>query len=242
MKCQFSACGRFVHIVALEGQQPTKKKRSVESHEINIAVLVSTYRLSQRKTTRSPPTLIHRIRVKLGTTKSLSVTKLPFTLTWTSNDVYVTSSDAILRVLRVPLFKPEKGAQEVDDMVLMPRKPVFLPESAQNRQVHYFPSKSGPDGSGELTARIIVGSETRKQIEEERGAEHGVEFSTAGCTFVGQQGEISPPIGCYVNEEVDLGGWGKSYDMTDIPVQLGIGSLDRRLERFNPDDDCDCKC
>lgn len=240
MKCQFSACGRFLHIVALEGQQPTKKR----SAEINIAVLVSTYRLSRRKTTRSPPTLIHRIRVKIGTTKSLSVTKLPFTVTWTSNEVYITCSDVILRVFRVPLFKPEKGAQEVDDMVLMPRKPIFLPESAQNRQVHYFPSKSGPDssGPGESTARIIIGSETRKQIEEEQGAEHGVEFSTTGCTFVGQQGEFSSPIGCYVNEEVDLGGWGKSYDMTDIPVQLGIGSLDRRLEKFNPDDDCDCKC
>ncbi|OAX38625.1 hypothetical protein K503DRAFT_866020 [Rhizopogon vinicolor AM-OR11-026] len=239
MKCQFSACGRFLHIVSLEGQQPTRKKHIAEKHAIHIAVLVSTYRLSRRKTTRSPPTLMLRIRVKLGSVGSLSVTKLPFTVSWTPKDVYITCSDVVLRVFRVPLFKPEKGTQEADDIVLMPRKPVFLPESAQNRQVYYFPSKNGPDGHGESTARIVIGSETRKQIEEEQGGERGVEFSAIGCTFVGQQGEFSPPIGCYVNEEVDLGGWGKSYDTTEIPVQLGIGSLDHRLERFNPDDDCD---
>jgi hypothetical protein len=117
-----------------------------------------------------------------------------------------------------------------------------MPESALNRQVHYFPSQSSPNSRGESTARIIISSETRKQFEEEQGLEHGVEFSTIGRTFVGQQGEFSPPFGCYVNEEADLGGWGKSYDATEIPGQLGIGCLDRRLERFNPEDDCDRKC
>ncbi|KAG0704006.1 hypothetical protein DFH29DRAFT_1068311 [Suillus ampliporus] len=238
MKCQFSACGRFLHIAALEGQQPIKKKDLAEQRAINIAVLVSTYRLSRRKTSRSPPTLIHRIRVKLGSKESLSVTKLPYTVTWTPKDIYITCSDMVLRVYRIPLFKPAKEAQQEEDVVLMPRKPVFLPESSSNRQVHYFPSKSNPDGRGESTARIIIGSETRKQ--EEQVLEHGVEFSAIGRTFVtGERGEISPPIGCYINEEVDLGGWGRSYDITEIPVQLGIGCLDRRLERFNPDDDCD---
>jgi hypothetical protein len=242
MKCQFSACGRFLHIVALEGQQPTKKKHSAEQKTIGIAVLVSTYRLSRTKTSRSPPTLVHRLRVKLGSTESLSVTKLPYTVTWTPKDVYVTRSDVVLRAHRIPLFKQEKGVQESEDIVLMPRKPVFLPESALNRQVHYFPSKSSSDGCGEPTGRIIISSETRKQIKEAQELEYGVEFGTIGRTFVGQQGEFSPAIGCHVNEDVDLGGWGKSYDTTEIPGQLGIGCLDRRLERFNPDDDCDCKC
>ncbi|KAG1745715.1 hypothetical protein EDB19DRAFT_459773 [Suillus lakei] len=237
MKCQFSACGRFLHIAALEGQQ-TIKRPLAEQRVINIAILISTYRLSRRKTSRSPPTLIHRIRVKLGSKESLSVTKLPYTVTWTPKDTYITCSDAVLRVYRIPLFKPEKEAlEEEEDVVLMPRKTVFFPESALNRQVHYFPSKSNPDSRGESTAHIIIGSETRRQ--EQQTLEHGVEFSTIGRTFVGLQGEISPPIGCYINEEADLGGWGRSRDITEIPVQLGIGCLDRRLERFNPDDDCD---
>lgn len=45
-----------------------------------------------------------------------------------------------------------------------------------------------------------------------------------------------------MNEDADLGGWGKSYDTTEIPGQLGVGCLDRRLERFNFDDDCDREC
>ncbi|CCM02990.1 uncharacterized protein FIBRA_05105 [Fibroporia radiculosa] len=236
MKCRFSACGRFLHIAALEGQQPVQKKGTQNRQGLDIAVLVSTYRLSSRKTSRSPPTLIHRVRVKLGNKESLSVTKLPYTVTWAANELYISCSDRLLRVHRVPLFKSAIEDQEDEDAVLVPRKPIFLPETAMNRQVHYFPSRN--EGSDEASnAHVLIGSEIRKK--ESQPLEHDVEFSTIGRTFVGLQGEFSPPIGCYLDDESDLGGWGKSYDSTEIPGQLGIGCLDRRLEKFDFDDDCD---
>jgi hypothetical protein len=58
----------------------------------------------------------------------------------------------------------------------------------------------------------------------------------------GLKGRLSPPVGCYLDEKEDLGGWGKSEDISNIPEDLGIGKLDQRREKFDPDDDCDCEC
>ena len=245
MKCQFSPCGRYLHIASLEGQRKPvsghKQKKGAPQPPLNLALLVLTYRLSVSKTTRSPPSLIHLTRINLGTVESLSVSRLPFTLTWTPEELYLTCSDITLKVYRIRLFpiSPDETTMPRGLGVLVPQKAIFLPNTARRREVYYF-----PPGAGNTDARVIIGSEARARQAQSTDAKDkffGIQTEASLCAtddVFGLRGTLSLPIGCYL-KEVDLGGWTKSNDLSEIPQDLGIGRLDRRLERFNPDDDCD---
>ena len=206
---------------------------------LNIALLVSTYRLCRHKTTKTPPTLIHRAKVHIGFRKTLSVSDLPYTLTWTADGLYFTCSAETLRVYRIRLFNNINILDKTwgEYSVLMPRETMFLPRTASQREVYYFPP---PKGS--TVARIIVGSEARgqdKDAKEKRGEQEDTSPSNVPNGVVGLEGNLSPPVGCYLDEAEDLGGWWDAKDRLNIPQALGIGRLDRRREKFDYDDDCD---
>ncbi|KAG1822542.1 uncharacterized protein BJ212DRAFT_1476967 [Suillus subaureus] len=248
MKIHFSECGEFLHIATLEaqGKAPKLKKDSEPLPPINLAVLVCTYHLSRRKTSRSPPQQIHRMKLALGQTTRLHVSKMPFTLTWTSKDLYFSCSEKSLRVYRIPLFSTtEEKAEEDLQPVWTPRKPFFLPHSAINRAVYYFPPAENKSGKQQLPARILIGSDftALKDIEpNEAEEEYGVLLVKRVIEHsVRRRGEFHPPIGCYVDEDTNLGGWVDSHARANILQDHGVGRLDPRMpvEHFNPDDDCD---
>jgi hypothetical protein len=244
MKCQFSECGQFLHIAALEGRQKPvsrrelrKQRRQHSSSEgqdtpqgkrpIRLFLLVSTYRLSNRKTTRSPPWLIHRVKVDLGDRSGFSVSKLPYTLTWTTNDLYVTASQEKLLVYRIKLFALALSDKQADNqaLVLVPRNTIFLPSTARFREVRFFPAK------GAVNARVLIGSE-----DPVPKSSKGQNDSPA--EVIGLGGVLSPPIGVYLTD-ADLGGWIPSSDVAPIIEDVGIGRLDQKVERFDQHDDCD---
>ncbi|KAK7047185.1 hypothetical protein VNI00_006851 [Paramarasmius palmivorus] len=239
MKCHFSACGQYLHIVALEGQRKPAKTKKPRIQALKLALLVATYRLSSRKTTRSPPTLIHRTRVDLGSTHSLNVSSLPFSLTWTPDYLYFAASKRSLNVHRIRLL-PEGSeglpSTAVDrNAVLVPKKPIFLPDSASERRVHFFP------GNSDSQARIIIGGETRQSavyMSNQTEMLHVIDTPSRR-DVKGLEGMLSPPVGCYVDEQTDLGGWVRSGDRLQVPDDMGIGKLDRRREKFDYEDDCD---
>ncbi|KAJ7606848.1 hypothetical protein FB45DRAFT_949292 [Roridomyces roridus] len=241
VKGQFSSCGLYVHFASLEGQKkplPHRKQKPGTVQPIKLALLVSTYRLSERKTTRSPPVLVHRARIDLGSRTSLAVSKLPYTLTWTPTHLYFTRSTAILKVFRISLFKPQDSGQEP---VVVPRKPIFMPESAEQRHIYYFPAV----GNSKF-ASVILGSETKGSamdvsdvpVDDQYHYSKDLKFR-ALYALKKVFGRRSPPFGCYLREETDLGGWAKCHERSQLPDDLGIGQLDRRLEKFDPEDDCD---
>ncbi|KAG1838023.1 hypothetical protein DFJ58DRAFT_134374 [Suillus subalutaceus] len=248
MKIHFSKCGEFLHIATLEaqGKAAEMKKDSEPLPPIKLAVLVCTYRLSRRKTARSPPKQIHRMKLALGQTTRLHVSMMPFTLTWTSRDLYFSCSKRSLQIYRIPLFSTtEEKAEEDLQPVWTPRKPFFLPHSASNRTVYYFPPTENKSGKEQLPARILIGSDFTalkdikpSEAEEEYGVllvKRVIEHSA------GKRGEFHPPIGCYVDEDTNLGGWVDSHARASILQDHGVGHLDPHMpvENFNPDDDCD---
>jgi hypothetical protein len=256
MKCHFSSCGRYLHIAALEGQQKplvSREKRkkkglgATPQRPLHLALLVLTFRLSRSKTTRGPPSLINLARIKLGTTNFLSVSTLPFTLTWTPEELFFTRSGLILKVYRIRLFQVNTGdknlnadtaaAQAQGLGVLVPKNPIFLPKTATKREVYYF-----PPGPGKVDAQIIIGSEAiARESQSFTTDDSQTNASTTLCAtgdVIGLGGTSTLPIGCYV-KEADLGGWIKSNDLSEIPQDRGVGRLNQRLERFNPDEDCD---
>ncbi|KAJ7508570.1 hypothetical protein B0H11DRAFT_1965696 [Mycena galericulata] len=203
-------------------------KRKPEANQpVKLALLVSTYRLSARKTSRSPPSLVHRARISLGSQLTLSVSKLPYTLSWTPTDLYFTRSSAILKVSKISLFKTEQMSPVQEPPVLVPRKPIFLPESARSRNVYYFP----PAGESKI-ATVILGSHGAKDSATDVVKTINISPSTPSKKSSGRR---SPPLGCYLREDTDLGGWCKCQDRSKLPDDLGIGQLDQRLEKFDPE-------
>ncbi|KAJ2934084.1 hypothetical protein H1R20_g2986, partial [Candolleomyces eurysporus] len=265
IQCIFSSCGQFMHIAALEGRRPDPKaivhtqKHGAPLPPIHLALLVSTYRLSSKKTTRSPPTLIHRIRIDLKEVKSINTRQMPFNLTWTRDYLYVTASWKLLQVYRVPLFSEveatnaneDENGTSCDDSqpVMTPEKTVFMPKTCTHRSVRFFPAV---DGDVPVSARIVVGHEV-SVVEDQIKAHQslGLLFGTHP-TIDAQKPKEEPtltsslffefPVVCYLDEEKSLGDWVDSMSRTKITENLGIGALDVRMEgmeKFNPEDDCE---
>ncbi|KAF6817206.1 hypothetical protein CPLU01_13653 [Colletotrichum plurivorum] len=124
IQVRFSPEGRHLHIACIDGIRfpvPGDNRKLVGDLIIGLLIRVSTYRLSRRKTARSPPRLIYQTSCPLQYLIStdpadggvpfrpIPVSPLPWTLTWdwSSDDwghVYACQSNKILRVVRLPLF------------------------------------------------------------------------------------------------------------------------------------------
>ena len=176
---------------------------------MTLALLVSTYRLCNKQVSRCPPSLVHKARVELGPVASLSVSTLPFKLTWRPKVLYLTCRHVTLQVYQIHLFNPDTTKKEMPS-VTKPREIIILPNTAVERDVYYFP----PADETEM-GRIIVGGDPSVTN--------------------------SPPIGCFVHEQGDLGGWINSSGCQDIPDKRGVGQFTRPLEKFDPEEDCDCE-
>ena len=235
MKCHFSACGRFLHIASLEAPlRPATKpgKRSHNMAPLNISV--SSYRLSNRKTTRSPPTLIHHVKLSLVTSTSDFNTKTPCRLTWAPNELYISSSIDYnqLTIFRIGLFKPLEEANIKSSLVLIPNLPTFLPDSARARGVRYFPPRTRG-----ACATVFIGS--RSITLSDRQKYRGLGLVSDDKKDQRLPIALSPPIGFYLMEDVDLGGWATSCVVVNPKDDPSDGILLRRKERFDAEDDCD---
>ena len=216
-------------------QQPLDKseKKSGGKASLLLSAFVSTHRLSRRKTSRSPPTMVHRAKVSLGITDSICPTRMPVEVTWASNEVFLSSSNKFnhLVVFRVGLFScPNPDDGELGS-VSVPRNIIILPESARSRSVHYFPSKT--KGSHAL---VLIGSWASKAKGD------GVSSTDPKDEWDSVNGlteAASRPIGFYVSEDLDLGGWGPSTAAAEISADTDKGQFKPRMERFVGEDDCD---
>ncbi|RDW90659.1 uncharacterized protein DSM5745_02434 [Aspergillus mulundensis] len=54
----------------------------------------------------------------------------------------------------------------------------------------------------------------------------------------GVEGAVSMPVGFYISNEKDFGGWVRSDDIVDVPADRGVGQLDYKVERFDVEEDC----
>jgi hypothetical protein len=198
---------------------------------VKIFVIVATYQLSTRKTSRSPPILIHHTKLHLGSCTVDSLNRSPVTFTWTSDFLYVTCSGNQLSVYRIALFRDElqRGLG-----VLIPTLPMYLPDSARIRDVRYFPPTSS---FYPKRGTITIGSRSP-------GQEVAIEWVVAGAKKIcANQGSrtltsVSPPVGIFVDEDEDLGGWQTSEDVIELVEEgFGDGNLNRRLE-FEGAEDC----
>ena len=239
MKCHFSPCSKYLHIASLEAQQMKQSRSEIKvgtKPPLALSAFISTHRLSTRKTTRSPPTLVHRVKVILGSTTSLCPTRMPVEVTWAEKEVYLSSSSdlSLLTLLRVDLFPPAKESAAADyNAVSVPKLPILRPESARSRSVHYYPPQANA-----THALILIGSFASKpNSDNDKSARK--DGPDEYDTIQGLPETISPPIGFYVDVDKDLGGWGASNAEEEIDKDADKGQLKQKMEIFAAEDDCD---
>lgn len=196
-------------------------------------MLVLTYRLSTRKPTRSPPVLLHRVKVDLGKHEGqLSVSHLPFVFTWTPRDLFVSRRGTNLEVFRIQLFR-ECTSDDCpsEQSVLVPVKKILLPDSAALRDVYFIPLSDDRNGA----SMVIVGGETRvKAALVEDLVQLGLPDETSDSQ---KRRTLAPSIGAILQAE-DIGGWIRAEGIS-APQGRSMGNLDMRKEKFDPVDDCD---
>ena len=242
MKCHFSPCSKYLHIVSLEARQMKQSRSDIKAGNkprLALAAFILTHRLSTRKTARSPPTLIHRVKIILDSTGSLCPTRMPVEVTWTSKEVYLSSSSDMnqLILFRVDLFPPAKDiADHVINVVSVPKLPILLPASAGSRSVHYYPPRANS-----TYGLIIMGSWACKPDTDDDKDKSTPEddLNDRYDTVRGLPETVSPPIGFYVDVEKDLGGWGASNAEEEIDKDKDKGQLKQKMEIFTAQDDCD---
>ena len=225
VKPHFSSNGDYLHFAALEAQNAEKSEKLDEKRPAHVLLTlqVSTHRLSTRKTVSSPPHLIFRTNVFLGKTESVSVSALPYTLTWTDQILYFVKRDTKLNVTRIPLFRPANAGNKA--VVCYPRNDIHLPRTAAMRDVHYHPPRDGAKKGMEGLGTVIIGSYSSRPAQG---------------TLVPRQA-VSPPIGVYVSEQHDLGGWICRADVAEAKQRQNTtgGRLQGKFEHFDRNEDCD---
>lgn len=260
-QCRFSACGRYLHIASLEADPgkktrgPTKRGKGPEVSSFKMSAFVSTHQLSNRKTTRSPPTLVQGVKIALGISPMADA---PIEVTWTDGQLYITSNLDSITVYRVALHNDPATKN-----VLVPRTPIVLEAFAKGMRMTYLPPKfpsssavlvlSGqkvseasapansaepePDRNESLGNVEHSESTTGSEPSEETKKEQDGAFTTpAG---VRELAYAKPPGIVYLDEAKDLGGWG--FSTAEVAVRSGHrdGRLIRRLG-IRSDDDCGC--
>ncbi|KAK5100689.1 hypothetical protein LTR70_001411 [Exophiala xenobiotica] len=197
---RFSIDGSHLHIAIVEkhGRPPlrprkvkkgqAKQKDSAKAKETTkYDLVVLTYRLSKRKTTRAPPMLVHREHVCLGPSKGTAPN-----CTWSDDVLFVSciADNDQLEVYRVKPFTTRQignntgVGQESSTTDAVVRLSIQLPTWAAGCHVRYIPA----DASGGK-ARILVAGATQhlKLVKVSKSdAEHN------GAVTAVNQGAIGP--------------------------------------------------
>ncbi|GLA28115.1 hypothetical protein AnigIFM63326_005683 [Aspergillus niger] len=223
IKAHFSGDGQHLHLAALEAREATKSDK--EEASILLSLQVSTHRLSEHKTANSPPRMVFRTTVELGSTPRLSVSSLPHFLTWSDTQLFFTSRNAKLDVLRIPLFRPAGDKVDLNSCSL--QKPIFLPRSIEARNMYFFPSQGTTNKISRKketkSATLILGAQTCLPSQ-------GILVPRHMCY---------PPIAVFLREDKDLIWACKSSNDEARKINNACGRLRGKFESFDHNEDCD---
>ena len=237
----FSPRGDYLHVGSVEAQRRKPKTgshitSSLREKHYDLTFHITTMRLSTTNPAKDRPTIVSRQCHALGPWTNPIVSILPYSWTWTPTAAYFTMTGFKLRVYRIPLPSPKdtsaerktttEGSRCSPALITTPRETIFLPRSARERSVHFFPSP-------ELSSGSQCGTPT--------GPDTGVGNKSNSTLIIGPRSgpKASPPIGVYLNER-DLGPWINVYEKEGEermrpPKRRFTGAF----EDFDEDDDCD---
>ena len=146
MSLFFSNCGSYLHIGTVEAVRMIDKKQAslVRAAKVYaLSFVVTTLQLSTRKPCTERPLLVHRQVHNLGIWKKTYFPTLPYSWTWTKAHAYFCINGLTLRVYKITLPVPGCSSRVTmkDEKILTPSETVFLPYSAQDRTIQFFPPR-----------------------------------------------------------------------------------------------------
>jgi hypothetical protein len=229
IKARFSGSGEYVHFAALEAS--TKEKGQGKAGTLELTLQVSTHRLSANKVTRSPPRLMHRSAIPLGSVSTLNVSRSPHTLHWTEKYLYLTTRATTLDVKRIPLFRQSEGGE---NSVCYIQETIFLPRTVSSRTLTFIPPPSNSPEAARTHAKkdaapfatVVIGSHSTMPSQR----------------LLVPKSQVAPPMVVYLHSQKDLGGWvcKEALSKTEKERQRNSGGrLQGRFESFDLKDDCD---
>lgn len=240
----FSPCGTLLHLGSVEGiqrklQRDPRIRSSRREKHYDLAFHVTTMRLSPTDPAKRRPTIISRQCHALGVWTKPFVSILPYSWTWTPTATYFTMTGSKLRVYRVPLSSPHAGSAEqrttarsaqpshgTPALITTPSETVFLPRSAQERTVQFFPPRE-PSANDEQPDSETPGSSSSSRTR-------------ASTLIIGPRygRNPSPPIGVYLTA-TDLGPWISIHDKEgEERMRAPRRRFTGAFEEFD-EDDCD---
>ena len=233
----FSPKGDYLHVGSVEAQRRTSKSinSGPRKKHYDLTFHVTTMQLSSTNPAKGRPIIVSRQCHSLGVWTNPLVSILPYTWTWTPTAAFFTMTGFKLRVYRVPLPSPNDSSAKRQTnveasrcspaLITTPRETIFLPRSARERSVHFFPSPEMASGG----LRGIL-----------KGSDSGTRNKPNSTLIIGSRygPKMSPPIGVYLSER-DLGPWVNVHDKEGEermrpPKRRFTGAF----EEFE-DDDCD---
>ena len=236
----FSPTGDYLHIGSVEAQRQksisgSHTNSSLREKRYELTFYVTTMQLSNANPAKGRPTILSRQCHALGKWTSPFISILPYSWTWTPTAVYFTMTGFKLRVYRVPLPSPKGSLAKRQTtteasccspaLITTPRETIFLPRSARERSVQFFP---GPEPSS-LSLRGAL-----------MEADSGVRHSSNATLIIGPRygPKASPPIGVHLGER-DLGPWVNVHDKEgEEEMRPPKRRFTGAFEEFE-DDDCD---
>jgi hypothetical protein len=227
IKTHFSRIGEYLHFAALEARETDAENG--KPRVVLLSLQVSTHRLSLRKTTSSPPRLVFRTIVDLGYTPTITVSNLPYFVSWTDKELYITRRSEKLDVIRIPLFHSSTTNSAMIPSICHLKDSIFLPRSSALRGMHFFPAEETltvPSKKDKKPAALILRSHCSIPSQEVVIPKH----------------TISPPLVVYLHEDADLGGWtcrANSEADSKQRVSNSCGRLKGKFESFDRTEDCD---
>ncbi|KAL2851425.1 hypothetical protein BJX68DRAFT_266332 [Aspergillus pseudodeflectus] len=236
VKAHFSS-DEYLHFAALEASEIKGAEGTNEEPRVQLSLQASTHRLSSRKTASSPPRLVFRTTVELGTASSIAVSNLPFFVTWTDKELFFLNRQRKLDITRIPLFRPPPAPQNSDSgsdpKICCLRDPIFLPRSIESRKMHFVPA---PQKSSESSA---TGKKKNKRFAS---LILGAYCSSPSRGILVPKNLCDPPIAVFLREDRDLVWTCKeaSGEVAEIAfVNAGCGRLKGKFESFDRNEDCD---
>lgn len=141
MNLQFSACGQYLYVGTVEAvRMIEKKKRDIRAQKVyGLTVVITTLRISSSKSSINRPVTIAKKIHNLGIWKKPYFPTIPYTWTWTKSSAYFCINGLTLRVYKIPLATPGVAIPE-NEPITTPSETIFLPYSAQERSVQFFPA------------------------------------------------------------------------------------------------------